>query len=89
MKSKLILACLLGLSFGISAMPAQSFDISFGRYDHNHDGRWDRHEYYNACKDYHCYHHHAYRDYYRGYGRYDRDHSGYLSPGEVRAIRTW
>jgi len=92
MKMKLFVACLLGLSFGISALPAQALNISFGNYDHNHDGHWDRTEYYNANRDWHRHHDHRYlprNEVYRQYGTYDRDHDGYLSPGEVTRIHTW
>jgi Ca2+-binding EF-hand superfamily protein len=92
MKMNLFMACLLGLSFGISALPAQALDISFGAYDHNHDGHWDRSEYYNANRDWHRHHDHRYlsRDEaYRQYNSYDADHNGYLTPGEVTTIRTW
>jgi Ca2+-binding EF-hand superfamily protein len=92
MKMKLFMACLLGLSFGISALPAQALSVSFGNYDRDHDGRWDRTEYYNAHRDWHRQHDHRYlsRDeVYRQYGTYDRDGDGYLSPSEVTTIHRW
>jgi hypothetical protein len=91
MKSKLLLACLIGLSVGISTIPAQAFGIAFNAYDHNHDRRWDRREYYNACNDWHCHNdrHYYRRAVYPGYDRWDRNHDGYLNEREVRAIRTW
>jgi len=92
MTSKLLLACLIGLSVGMTTVPAaQAFDINFHNYDHNRDHRWDRREYYNACNDWHCHNdrHYARRASYGGYDRWDRNHDGYLNEREVRAIHSW
>jgi len=92
MKTKLAIACLLGLSFGIAGTPANAFDISFGNYDRNHDNRWDRDEYYNAHKDWHRHNDHKYlpkHEVYKRYKTYDRDGDGYLNEGEVREIHDW
>lgn len=92
MKTKLAMAWLIGLSFGIFAIPAHAFNLSFNTYDRNHDGRWDRTEYYNANRDWRrSHHHHVFlrADSDNGFRKYDRDHDGYLSRGEVREIHSW
>ena len=92
MKTTLVIACLLGLSFGISGIPANAFDISFGNYDHNRDGRWDRDEYYDANRDWHSHNDQKYlerKEAYRRFDNYDRDHDGYLNDHEVRDIDAW
>jgi len=84
MKRNLIVACALGLSCGIFSNSAQASIVSFNVYDHNHDGRWDRHEFYEARR---FYHHHGYR--YCDFDRCDLNHDGYLTPREVRTVRYW
>jgi Ca2+-binding EF-hand superfamily protein len=83
MKSNLIIACAVALGCGMFTNSAQAALVNFNTFDHNHDGRWDRHDYYAARR----YYHHRGPAY--GFDRWDRDHDGYLAPGEVRAIRTW
>jgi len=92
MKLTIAIACLIGLSFGISGIPADALDISFGTYDRNHDGRWDRHEYYNAQRDWHRHHDHRYcaqPEVYKQFDGYDRNHDGYLNSREVTEIQNW
>jgi Ca2+-binding EF-hand superfamily protein len=81
MNNKLALACLLGLSFGLFAMPAQA--NWFDDHDRNHDGKWDRKEYYEWCKhhDHHC---PPANELDRRYDKFDRDHNGYLTREEAR-----
>jgi hypothetical protein len=92
MKTTLAIACLIGLSFGISGIPAHAFNISIGDYDRNHDGRWDRQEYYNAQSDWHRYNDHRYwgrTEAYRHFDQYDVNHDGYLNGPEVLRIQSW
>ena len=92
MKIKFALACLIGLSFGISGTAAHAFNISFNTYDHNRDGRWDRREYYDACRDWHRHNDHHYyprRVIYKRFDTYDRDRNGYLDEHEMRDINAW
>jgi Ca2+-binding EF-hand superfamily protein len=84
MKANLLIAIAIALGCGIFANSAQASIVSFNMFDHNHDGRWDRHEFYEARR---YYHHHGWR--YPDFARYDLNHDGYLTPREVRAIRTW
>ncbi len=80
MKTKLALACFVALSFGLFAIPAQAH--GFNDYDHNHDGKWDKREFY----DWHHHHPHCPPDHAldRRFSRYDRNHDGYLSREEAR-----
>jgi hypothetical protein len=84
MKSNLLIALAISLGCGIFGNSAQASVVSFNMFDHNHDGRWDRREFYEARR---YYHHHGRP--YCDFGRCDLDHDGYLSPREVRAIRYW
>jgi Ca2+-binding EF-hand superfamily protein len=92
MKTKFAIACLIGLSFGISGIAAHAFDVSLNSYDHNRDGRLDRREYYNASRDWHRRNDHRYcsrREAYNNFNKYDRDHDGYLNDREVKEIHVW
>ncbi len=94
MKRQLAALCLFALAFGTLQLPARAdFNVSFGRHDYNHDGRWDRREFNDANRYY--YQHHpsvqviSRRDYRNEFNRLDTNHDGYLSRQEVRTYRNW
>jgi Ca2+-binding EF-hand superfamily protein len=92
MKLKFAISIALSVFFGISSIPAEAFGIDFNVYDHNHDGRWDRRDYYNAYRAYHLHHDRVYlprAEVYRRFDQCDVNHDGYLTPVEVREIHTW
>jgi len=85
--------CLLALTAGVCQLPAQAdLNVSFGRHDLNHDGRWNRREFQDANRYYGRNHPTVIinrRDINRDYYRLDSNHDGYLDGNEVRGYRDW
>jgi hypothetical protein len=93
MNNKLAALCLFALTLGVAQLPAQAdLNVAFGRHDGDHDGRWNRREFYDANR-YYAHNHPTVvinqRDMDRDYRRLDRDHDGYLNGEEVRTYRNW
>ena len=87
----------LCLCFGLLATlqpPARSdFNLSFGRHDCNHDGRWNYREFNDANQYYYRSHPEVtvinQRRMRNDFDRLDMNHDGYLNQQEVRTYRTW
>jgi hypothetical protein len=85
---KITIAILLlcGLLMGNAALAHDWFN----HWDHNHDGRWDRHEFYAAQGDWG--HHHGgypYSGWGPAFGRYDHDHNHYWDRHEPWRYHHW
>ena len=91
MKKQLATAMLCALAFGAFQLPARAdFGVTYGRYDHNHDGHWDYNEFNNANR-YYNHHHHGVvvvnnRD---EFNRLDVNHDGYLNREEIQTYHNW
>jgi hypothetical protein len=85
---KIFAILILGVAL-LSANAANAADW-FGRWDHNHDGRWDRHEYW-AAQTYWARHHAGYPV--TGWGpawnRYDINHDRYWNRNEAWRYHHW
>jgi hypothetical protein len=94
MKRQIAASILFALAFGMVQLPALAeFNLSFGRYDGNNDGRWNYREFNNANRYYYQQNPTvevmSRRDLRREYRRLDTDYDGYLSPREVETYHTW
>jgi hypothetical protein len=62
----------------------------FNRWDHNHDGRWDRHEFYAAQRAWSRNHAgYPYAGWGPAFGRYDHDHNHYWDRHEAWRYHHW
>jgi hypothetical protein len=85
---KVVLALVLLCGF-FSANSAFAYDW-YNHYDHNHDGRWDRHEYYEAQKNWALTHRGYPASAWNGhFNRYDRNHDHYWDRHEAWKYHHW
>jgi len=91
MKRQLAVLFLFALTFGTLQLPARAeFNVTFGRHDYNHDGRWNRREFYDANNYYYRHHHNVQViNTPQEFNRLDLNHDGYLNREEVRTYHTW
>jgi hypothetical protein len=94
MKRQIAGSILFALALGMLQVPALAdFNLSFGRNDYNHDGRWNYREFNDANRYY--YQHHpdvvveSGRSLRHEFRRLDTDNDGYLNAQEVRTYRNW
>lgn len=85
---------ILALAFGALALPALAdINLSFGRHDYNHDGRWSYNEFRDANVDYYHHHHGVQilgdRELRHEFRRLDRDNNGYVGVEEIRTYHDW
>ena len=94
MKRQLTALVLFSMAFGTLQLPARAdFNVTFGRYDRNHDRRWDYREFNDANRYYYQNHPDVQvisrRDMRHEFNRLDCNHDGYLQPTEVQTYHTW
>ena len=94
MKRQIAALILLTMAFGTLQLPARAdFNVTFGRHDRNHDGRWSRREFYDANRYYYQRHPEVQiinrRDYRNDFDRLDMNNDGYLNMQEVQTYRNW
>ena len=91
MKKPIAALCLIALTLGVVQLPAHAQFISvFNHNDRDHDGRWNRQEFYNANNNYYHHHHNVVvLDNGREFDRLDHDHDGYVTREEVKSYHNW
>jgi hypothetical protein len=94
MKRQIAGSILFALALGMLQVPALAdVNLSFGRHDYNHDGRWNYREFNDANRYYYQRHPDVQvvtgRHLRREFRRLDGDQDGYLYPQEVQTYRTW
>lgn len=94
MKRQLATLLLCAMAIATLPMPARAdFNVSFGRFDRNHDGRWNYREFNDANQYYYRNHpgvqimsRRQMRD---EFNRLDTDNDGYINEQVAQTYRTW
>jgi len=94
MKKQLAALILFTMALGTLQLPARAdLNVTFGKHDRNHDGRWTYEEFNDANRNYYRQHHDekvmSQRDLHREFKRLDKDNNGYLTKEEVQTYHNW